>query len=92
MAINQHAFMFLILFIVLLFAVFLPDFSSSFRNYLVLIIPVYFAIGYKILYRQKTRKTILKLVAIGTVYSMIVFSVAIGLILLVAVQNGISIK
>ncbi len=92
MAINQHAFMFVVLFIVLLLAVVLPDFSYSFRNYLILLIPVYFTIGHKILYQQKTWKTILKLILIGIVYSMVVFAVAIGLIVLVVVQNGISLK
>jgi len=92
MAINQHAFMFVVLFIVLLLAVVLPDFSYSFRNYLVLLIPVYFTIGHKILYKQKTWKTILKLSAIGIVYSTVVFTVAIGLLLLVAIQNGLSLK
>lgn len=90
MAINQHAFMFVVLFLVLLLAVVLPDFTDSFRNYLVLLIPVYFAIGYKILYQQKTWKTVLKLIAIGMVYSTIVITVAIGLVVLVVVQNGIS--
>lgn len=90
LAINQHAFMFVVLLIVLLLALVLPDFSSSFRNFLVLIIPVYFTIGYRNLYRQKTWKTILKLIAIGIVYSIVVFAVAIGLILLVVIQNGIS--
>ena len=90
MAINQHAFMFIVLFIVLVLAVTLPDFSSSFRNYLVLLIPVYFIVGQKILYQQKIWKIILKLLAIGMIYTLVVSTVAVGLIVLVAVQNGIS--
>lgn len=89
MALNQHAFMFFILFLMLVMAVLLPDFSSSFRNYFILLIPVYFAIGHKILYRQKTWKVILKLFTIGMIYTTVIFSVAIALIVLVAMQNGI---
>lgn len=92
MAINQHAFMFVVLSVVLLSALILPKFSNSFRNYLVLLIPVYFTIGHKILYQQKIWKTILKLITIGIIYSTLVFAVAIGLILLVVVQNGISLR
>jgi hypothetical protein len=92
MAINQHAFMFVVLIIVLLLALVLPEFSNSFRNFLVLLIPIYFIIGHKILYHQKVWKASLKLIVIGVVYSVVVSAVAIGLILLVVVQNGISLR
>lgn len=91
-AINQHAFMFVILVIVLLFALVLPDFSSVFRNYLLLLIPVYITIGHKILYQQKIWKTVVKLIIIGIVYFMVISAVAIGLVVLVAVQNGIGLN
>ena len=90
MAINQHAFIFVVLFVILLLAVILPDFSYSFRDYLILLIPVYLTIGHKILYQQKTWKTILKITVIGLVYSVVVFAVAVGLIVLVVIQSGIS--
>jgi len=90
MAINQHAFIFVVLTIILILAELLPNFSSSFRNYLILLLPVYFTIGHKTLYQQKVRKIILKLFTIGFIYSIILFTVAICLILLVVVQNGIS--
>lgn len=92
MAVNQHAFMFVVLILVLLFALALPDFSGSFRNYFIILIPIYFAIGHKNLYRQKTWKTILKLLAISILYFSVVFAVAIALIVLVVAQNGISLR
>jgi hypothetical protein len=92
MAINQHSFMFVVLIVVLLLAVLLPDFSYSFRYFLILLIPVYFAIGFKTLYQQKTCKIVLKLFAIGIVYISVVFAIAIGLIVLVVFQNGISLN
>ena len=92
MAINQHAFMFVILILVLLFALVLPDFSNSFRNYLILLIPVYVTIGSKFLYQQKIWKIILKLMVVELVYFIVVSAVAVGLVLLVVVQNGISIN
>ncbi len=92
MAINQHAFVFIVLSIVLLLALLLPEFSSSFRNYLILLIPVYFAIGHKHLYNQKIWKIILKVFTVGMIYTIFVFAVSIGAILLVVAQNGISLK
>lgn len=89
-AINQHAFIFVVLTIILLLAILLPEFSSSFRNYLALIIPIYIIIGHKVLYKQNTLKATLKFLAIGTIYSIIVFAAAIGSVLLVFIQNGIS--
>lgn len=92
LAINQHAFMFIVLSLVTLLAVTLPDFSSAFRNYLIILIPVYYIIGHKILYQQKIWKIILKFLVIIMVYTIVVSAAAIGLIVLVALQNGISLN
>lgn len=90
MAINQHAFMFFVLIIVFSLARFLPDFSEPFRKYLLLLIPVYLIVGFKTLYKQKIWKIVLKLFTIAFIYTLVISAVAVGLILLVVVENGIN--
>ncbi len=90
LAINQHSFMFVVLSVILLLTLFLPEFTSPYRYYLLLLIPIYFVYGHKILYQQKLWKTIFKFMVIGAFYTFVILAASIGLILLVAVQNGIS--
>ncbi len=91
MAVNQHAFIFSIFIIMLLFSMFLPGFSGSFINYLLLLIPVYLIIGHKILYQQRTPKIILKLFAISFLYFFVVLILAVAVPVLILVQNGLEI-
>ncbi len=90
MAINQHAFMFVVLIIMLTLSLIADDFTKPFRNFLLLLIPIYIIIGHKILYKQKTIKAIFKFLAIVFIYSIVVFAFSIGMILLVVTQNGIA--
>ena len=87
MAINQHAFMFLIFVIALVLALLLPNLSSSFYEYFLWIIPIYFIIGHQILYKQKVWKTIIKSIILAIFYFILVFIVAISLVTMVTVES-----
>lgn len=90
MAINQHAFTFVVLLIILLFRLLLPDFSAPFVDYLLLLIPIYITIGHKILYQRKTGWIILKLMVISFVYTSIVLIITIVLAIFILAQTGIN--
>ena len=89
MAINQHAFTFVVLLIILLFHLILLDFSAPFINYLLLLIPVYLIIGHKILYRRKTGWIILKMVVISFIYTSVILTITLVLVIFILAQTGI---
>lgn len=79
-AINQHAFLFIIFSILIVTKTYLPDLIGNQSPYLLLTLPVYHIIGAKQLYKQKTVKTIFKLIASGFLYW---FTLIVGITLLV---------
>jgi hypothetical protein len=73
-AINQHAFLFIVLSTILLIKMILPDIVADFAGYLMFTLPVYHFIGAKQLYRRKTKTTIFRLLAIGFIYWLTLFT------------------
>ncbi|MGB5989635.1 MAG: DUF3667 domain-containing protein [Marinifilaceae bacterium] len=71
-AINQHAFLFIILSLITTISIIFPAFISVKSPYLLLLLPIYHYIGGKQLYKQTVKTTILRLITIGLIYWFIV--------------------
>lgn len=86
-AINQHAFLFIVLSIITAINIMFPKFISSEAGYLLILLPIYHYIGAKQLYKKSVKTTILRLLAIGFIYWTIVF-VGIGILIVLWIYFG----
>ena len=83
LAINQHAFTFIILILLMTIKLFLPDRSSTPEDYLLLGLPVYYFAGVKQLYKYKWWSTVKRLITAWICYSLVLFTTVIIIIIFV---------
>jgi hypothetical protein len=83
LAINQHAFTFIILILLMIIKLILPDRSSTPEDYLLLGLPVYYFAGVKQLYKYKWWSTVKRLITAWICYSLVLFTTVIIIIIFV---------
>ncbi len=88
LAINQHAFAFVVLSIMLALALWWPGVARITGFYPLLLLPVYCIVGYRRLFQQKYWKSILKFLLIGFIYSILVLLLTAGSVVLALAQSG----
>ncbi|MCT4616461.1 MAG: DUF3667 domain-containing protein [Marinifilaceae bacterium] len=89
MAINQHSFMFVVFLLITILSILLPTSSDAFKNYLLILIPIYVVIGNKKLYKEKIWKILFKTLILGLIYIITISIITISIIIAVVIQNGI---
>ncbi|MBN2350708.1 MAG: DUF3667 domain-containing protein [Bacteroidales bacterium] len=78
-AINQHAFTFIVLTVLLLIIFMFPNREHNYQNYLLLLIPVYLFTGYLQFYKQKWPVTFFKWLGINFIY-IFLLTLSIGVV------------
>lgn len=76
-SVNQHAFLFLILSLLLVFNLIFPNNNASYIGWIILTVPIYSIIGAKRLYMRTWAGTTFRLLAIGFIYMIALFICAI---------------
>lgn len=70
-AINQHAFLFIVLSVIIMINLILPSSISSYSSILLLSLPIYHFVGSKRLYKKSNYATIIRLLCAGLIYAFI---------------------
>lgn len=81
-AVNQHAFLFLMLSLMIGFNMLFPNYNLHFLGWIILTVPLYSIIGAKKLYMRGWTSTIFRLITIGFLYMLALSTCAILVILL----------
>ncbi|MDD2491042.1 MAG: DUF3667 domain-containing protein [Bacteroidales bacterium] len=76
-ALNQHAFLFIILSILIILTLAFPDKSSSYEAWLLMLFPAYLVVGGRTLYKARWRSIIIRMFAAFILYMIIVISIII---------------
>jgi hypothetical protein len=71
LAINQHVFTFILLTVLILLSYILPDREFYPELILLLVLPIYYFIGVKEMYKRKWSTTIMRLMVIWSIYFMV---------------------
>lgn len=87
-AINQHAFAFVLLLLLVILSLIFTNEKVAYFAYLALLIPIYQIIGFKKLYQQKLRYTLIKFFTIIFIYTLAISLVTVMVVFFTLQQTG----